>query len=65
VLNNTALDKMTNETQKTATSPSDCRISVITLWMSSRVVQYSPSIHIADRWILCHRAKINSLFNYL
>jgi len=34
------------------TSPSDCRTAVITLWMSSRVVQYSPRIHSADRRLL-------------
>lgn len=34
------------------TSPSDRRTSVITLWMSSLVLQYSPRIHSAPLYIL-------------
>ena len=32
-------------TNRSYTSPSDCLINVMTLWMSSEVVQYSPRIH--------------------
>lgn len=38
--------------KKLPTSPRDCLIKVITFWISSELLQYSPKIHKAALWIL-------------
>ena len=40
--------------EKQLTSPMLCLMRVMTFWISSVEVQYSPRIHMAARWILKH-----------
>ena len=46
------------------TSPNDCLIKVITLWMSSTVAPYSPKIQMAARKIL-QKAIIHSVYLFI